>query len=143
MLVGDRASHPVEGRIQLELWQVGRGLRRGGPSPSRRPALIEVALELFLDLRLRPGRRSIAFTETLAASPIPPLDKAGSQIIASAIPTEQFLLFRLASRLLAGLPCGLGLVPATLFGADVEECRKGLRSLPSASFAVSISFESP
>src|SRR5262249_55541559 len=71
----------------------------------------EVALELFLDLRLRPGRRSIAFTETLAASPITPLDKAGSQIIASAIPTKQFLLFRLASRLLAGLPCGLGLVP--------------------------------
>src|SRR5258705_3406070 len=69
-------------------------------------------MELFVDLRRRRrGGRSIAFTETLAASPIPPLDKTGSQVIAPAITADQFLQLRLASRLLRERPCGLGLIP--------------------------------
>jgi hypothetical protein len=58
------------------------------PSPFEPGHSSEVVFELFLDLRLpRPGRRPIAFTETLAASPISPPDEARSQVIAPAIAT--------------------------------------------------------
>src|ERR1700730_14373071 len=89
-----------------------RILKRKGPSSFEPGHSSEVVFELFLDLRLpRPGRRSIAFTETLAASPIPPLDETGSQVIAPAIAADQFLQLRPARRLLPERPCGLGLIP--------------------------------
>ena len=65
--------------------------KRKGPSPFEPGHSSEVVFELFLDLRLlRPGRRPIAFTETLAASPIPPLDETRGQVIAPAIAATQF-----------------------------------------------------
>jgi hypothetical protein len=68
-----------------------RNPKRKGPSPFEPGHSSEVVFELFLDLRLpRPGRRPIAFTETLAASPIPPLDETRSQVIAPAIAATQF-----------------------------------------------------
>ena len=63
-----------------------------GPSPFEPGPHPQVVVELFLDLRLpRPCRRPIAFTETLAASAIPPLDETRSQVIAPAIAANQFL----------------------------------------------------
>ena len=56
------------------------------------PAPSHVVLKLFPDLRLpRPCRRPIAFTETLAASAIPPLDETRSQVIVPAIAANQFV----------------------------------------------------
>jgi len=53
---------------------------------------LQVVLELFLDLRLgRPCGRSVAFTKTLAASAIPPLDETRSKIIAPTIAANQFV----------------------------------------------------
>jgi hypothetical protein len=81
------------------------------PDPSA-----EVALELFVDLRLpRSGRRSITFSETLPTSPIAPLDETGSQVIALAIAADQFLQLRLACRLLRERPRGLNFIPESLF----------------------------
>ena len=54
-------------------------LNEKGPSPFEPGPSSHVAVKLFLDLRLpRPCRRPIAFTETLAASANPPLDKTRS-----------------------------------------------------------------
>ena len=51
-----------------------------------------VVAKLLLDLRLpRPCRRAIAFTETLAASAIPPLDETRSQVVAPAIAANQLV----------------------------------------------------
>ena len=67
-------------------------LKEKGPSPFKPGPSSQVAVKLFLDLRLRrPCRRSIAFTKTLAASAIPPLDEARSQVVAPAIAANQLV----------------------------------------------------
>jgi hypothetical protein len=71
-----------------------------------------VKLLLGLSL-LRLCRRPIAFTKTLAASAIPPLDETRSQIIAPAVAANEFLWFRLAPHLLPERPCGLSLFPVS------------------------------
>ena len=63
-----------------------------GPSSLEPGPSSHVVAKLLLDLRLlRPYRRSIAFTETLAASAIPPLDETRSQVVAPAIAANQFV----------------------------------------------------
>ena len=63
----------------------GRALFEPGPSS-------HVVAKLLLDLRLpRPCRRPIAFTETLAASAVPPLDETRSQVVAPAIAANQLV----------------------------------------------------
>ena len=55
-----------------------QALSENGPSPFE-PGPSHGVAKLLLDLRLpRPCRRPIAFTETLAASAIPPLDETRS-----------------------------------------------------------------
>ena len=72
--------------------KIDETLNEKGPSPFEPGPSSHGVVELFLDLRLtRPCRRSIAFTETLAASAIPPLDEARSQVIAPAIAANQFV----------------------------------------------------
>src|ERR1700722_17092110 len=79
---GDKAptsrinNRPQKGRqtITVDLTVNEKGPSSFEPSPSS-----HVAAKLLLDLRLpRPCGRSITFTETLAASAIPPLDKTRS-----------------------------------------------------------------
>jgi hypothetical protein len=66
-------------------------LNEKGPSPFELGPSSHVVVKLFLDLRLpRPCRKPIAFTETLAASAIPPLDETRSQVVAPAIAANQF-----------------------------------------------------
>ena len=65
----------------------GKGQNPFEPGPPSR-----VVVKLFLDLRLpRPCRRAIAFTETLAASAIPPLDETRSQVVAPTIAENQLV----------------------------------------------------
>jgi hypothetical protein len=72
----------------------GRGieaLNEKRPSPFEPVPHLNSWTKLLLDLRLpRPCRRAIAFTETLAASAIPPLDETRRQVIAPAIAANQF-----------------------------------------------------
>jgi hypothetical protein len=71
-------------------WSVAQNGK--GPSPFESGPASHIVVKLFLDLRLpRPCRRPIAFTETLAASAIPPLDETRSQVIAPAIAANQFV----------------------------------------------------
>src|ERR1019366_790523 len=86
-----------------------------GPSPFEPGPLYHVVAKLLFDLRLtRPCRRPIAFTETLAASAIPPLDETRSQVIAPAIAADQLVGFRLTTHLLPERPCRLGLSRGSL-----------------------------
>jgi hypothetical protein len=65
-----------------------------GPSPFELGPSYLVVAKLLLDLRLpSPCRRPIAFTETLAASAIPPLDETRGQVVAPAIAviTENYI----------------------------------------------------
>jgi hypothetical protein len=67
-------------------------LNEKGPNPFEPGPSSHVVVELLLDLRLpRLCRRPIAFTETLAASAIPPLDETRSQVIAPAIAANQLV----------------------------------------------------
>src|SRR5258708_39271785 len=63
-----------------------------GPSPFEPGPSSHVVAKLLLDLGLpRPCRRPIAFTETIAASPIPPSDETRSQVLAPAIAANQLV----------------------------------------------------
>jgi len=78
---------PVSFSLALDV-----ALNEKGPSPFEPGPSSHVVVKLLLDLRLpRPCRRPIAFTETLAASAIPPLDETRSQVIAPAIAANQFV----------------------------------------------------
>src|SRR6266852_6775394 len=88
-----------------------------GPSPFEPGPSSHVVVKLFLELRLsRPCRRSIAFTKTVAASAITPLDKTRGQVIAPAIAANQFVRFRLTAHLLLERPLRLGLFRDSLPG---------------------------
>src|ERR1019366_9515547 len=81
---------------------------REGAEPFRARSPSQVVAKLLLEVRLPlPCRRAIAFTETLAASAIPPLDKTRSQVIAPAIAANQLVRFRLTAHLLPERPCRL------------------------------------
>src|ERR1035437_11010906 len=89
--------------------------KRNGAEPFRARSPSHVVANLFLDLRLpRLCHRPIAFTETLAASAIPPLDETRSQVVAPAIAANEFLWFRLAPHLLPERPCRLSLFRGSL-----------------------------
>jgi hypothetical protein len=64
----------------------------GDAEPFRAGPSCHAVAKLFLDLPLLlPCHRSIAFTKTLAASAIPPVDEARSKIITAAIAANQFV----------------------------------------------------
>jgi hypothetical protein len=69
-----------------------RSSKRKEAEPLRAGPSSHVVAKLFLDFRLPcPCRRPIPFTETLAASAIPPFDKTRSQVVASAIAATQLV----------------------------------------------------
>ena len=85
--------HQGQHRALWPIAALGRiSLNGTGPSPFEPGPSSQGVAKLLLDLRLpRPCHRPIAFTETLAASAIPPLDETRSQVIAPAVAANQLV----------------------------------------------------
>jgi hypothetical protein len=100
---------------------------RKGPSLFRPGPSSQIVAKLFLAPRFpRACRRPIAFTDTLAALVIPPLDETGSQVGAPAIAANQLVRFRLTILLFSERSCRRGLSRAAFFRTALLTAERGV-----------------